>query len=104
MLTNNTTGDVGISAQDVTGNFLAATGLAGGTLQSGQNLLYTLADGTQLEIAACLFVTVNGDGRITRIEEYADTRAADPLLALAAAQRAQRGLSRPGHPSAGASP
>jgi flagellar hook-associated protein 2 len=47
VLTNNTTGDVGISAQDVTGNFLAATGLSSGTLQSGQNLLYTLANGTQ---------------------------------------------------------
>jgi hypothetical protein len=49
-----------------------------------------LADGTQLEIAACLFVTVAG-GRITRIEEYADTRASDPLRALAAAQRELRG-------------
>ena len=47
VLTNNTTGNVGISAQDVTGNFLAATGLSSGTLQSGQNLLYTLSDGTQ---------------------------------------------------------
>ncbi len=46
-LTNNTTGDVGISMQDVTGNFLAATGLSSGTLQSGQNLLYTLNGGTQ---------------------------------------------------------
>ncbi len=47
VLTNNTTGDVGISVKDVTGNFLAATGLSSGALQSGQNLLYTLADGTQ---------------------------------------------------------
>ncbi|HTV41920.1 MAG TPA: flagellar filament capping protein FliD [Candidatus Sulfotelmatobacter sp.] len=47
VLTNNTTGDVGISAQDVNGNFLQATGLASGTLQSGQNLLYTLNGGTQ---------------------------------------------------------
>jgi flagellar hook-associated protein 2 len=46
-LTNNTTGDVGISMQDVTGNFLAATGLSGGTLQSGTNLIYTLNGGTQ---------------------------------------------------------
>lgn len=50
-----------------------------------------LADGTQLEIAACLFVTVDDGGRITRIEEYADTRASDPLRALAAAQRQLRG-------------
>ena len=36
VLANNTTGDVGISMQDVTGNFLAATGLAGGTLRHGK--------------------------------------------------------------------
>jgi flagellar hook-associated protein 2 len=47
LLTDKTTGDVGISAQDVTGNFLAATGLAGGTLQAGKNLIYTLNGGTQ---------------------------------------------------------
>jgi flagellar hook-associated protein 2 len=47
VLTDNTTGDVGISMQDVTGNFLAATGLSGGTLQHGKNLLYTLNGGTQ---------------------------------------------------------
>ena len=47
VLTNNTTGDVGISAQDVTGNFLTATGLSSGTLQRGTNLLYTVANGTQ---------------------------------------------------------
>ncbi len=46
-LTDKTTGDVGIAVQDVTGNFLAATGLSGGTLQSGQNLTYTLNGGTQ---------------------------------------------------------
>jgi ketosteroid isomerase-like protein len=49
-----------------------------------------MADGTQIEIAACLFVTVDGDGRIARIEEYADTRASDPLRALAATQRELR--------------
>jgi flagellar hook-associated protein 2 len=47
VLTDNTTGNVGISMQDVTGNFLAATGLSSGTLQSGQNLIYTLNGGTQ---------------------------------------------------------
>jgi uncharacterized protein len=48
-----------------------------------------LPDGTPVEMAACLFVTVSG-GRITRIEEYADTRGSDPLRDLAAAQRAAR--------------
>lgn len=47
-LTNKTTGDVGIGLQDVTGNFLAATGLSGGTLQHGTNLLYTVNGGGQL--------------------------------------------------------
>jgi flagellar hook-associated protein 2 len=46
VLTNKTTGDMGIAAQDVTGNFLTATGLATGTLARGQNLLYTLNGGT----------------------------------------------------------
>lgn len=48
-----------------------------------------LPDGTPVEMAACLFVTVSG-GRIARIEEYADTRGSDPLRDLAAAQRAAR--------------
>jgi flagellar hook-associated protein 2 len=48
-LSNKATGDIGIAAQDVTGNFLTATGLASGTLARGQNLLYTLNGGsTQL--------------------------------------------------------
>jgi len=46
-LSNNTTGDVGISLQDVTGNFLAATGLSGGTLNRGNNLIYNLNGGSQ---------------------------------------------------------
>lgn len=49
-----------------------------------------LAGGTPIEMAACLFVTVDRDGRIARIEEYADTRGSDPLRELAAAQRAAR--------------
>jgi flagellar hook-associated protein 2 len=44
-LTNKTTGDVGISMQDVTGNFLAATGFSGGTLQRGNNLQYSINSG-----------------------------------------------------------
>ncbi|HEV2693987.1 MAG TPA: flagellar filament capping protein FliD [Verrucomicrobiae bacterium] len=47
-IANNTTGDVGISLQDVTGNFLTATGLAGGTLNSGTNLKYTVNNGPAL--------------------------------------------------------
>jgi len=47
-LANVNTGDVGISVQDVTGNFLAATGLSGGTLNHGNNLLYTLNGSSQI--------------------------------------------------------
>ncbi len=48
VLTDKTTGDVGISLQDVTGNFLAASGLSAGTLQRGNNLLYTINNGGTL--------------------------------------------------------
>jgi flagellar hook-associated protein 2 len=42
VLTNNSTGNLGMTLQDVTGNFLAATGLSSGTLQAGSNLQYSL--------------------------------------------------------------
>ena len=48
VLTDKATGDIGISVQDVAGNFAAATGLSAGTLQRGQNLLYTVNNGPQL--------------------------------------------------------
>jgi ketosteroid isomerase-like protein len=50
----------------------------------------SLPDGAPIEMAACLFATVDETGRISRVEEYADTRGSDPLRALAAAQRAAR--------------
>ncbi|MDB4642739.1 flagellar filament capping protein FliD [Verrucomicrobia bacterium] len=48
MLTNQSTGDLGVSVEDVTGNFLAATGLATGTLSRGQNLQFTINGGETL--------------------------------------------------------
>ncbi len=48
VLTNKTTGDVGIALEDVTGNFLAATGLSAGSIERGKNLLYTVNGGGQL--------------------------------------------------------
>jgi flagellar hook-associated protein 2 len=48
LLRNKTTGDTGVALEDVTGNFLAAAGLAGGTLQRGNNLIYTINDGPSL--------------------------------------------------------
>jgi flagellar hook-associated protein 2 len=47
-LTDRNTGDVGISVQDVTGNFVAATKLSSGTLQRGKNLIYTINSGDPL--------------------------------------------------------
>ena len=47
-LTNKATGDVGVALEDVTGNFLAATGLSGGTLARGKDLIYTVDGGGQL--------------------------------------------------------
>jgi flagellar hook-associated protein 2 len=47
-LTDDSTGDVGIAMQDVTGNFLAASGLSGGTLQAGTNLTYSINGGGAL--------------------------------------------------------
>ncbi len=48
VLTNKVTGDLGIGLTDVTGNFLAATGLSSGTLARGNNLLYTVNNGSEL--------------------------------------------------------
>jgi flagellar hook-associated protein 2 len=42
VLTDNNTGDVGMTMQDVTGNFLAATGLSSGAQQAGLNLQYSV--------------------------------------------------------------
>jgi flagellar hook-associated protein 2 len=48
LLTSKVTGDIGVALEDVTGNFLAATGLGGGVLQRGRDLLYTVNGGGQL--------------------------------------------------------
>jgi flagellar hook-associated protein 2 len=51
-LANKNTGDVGIALEDVTGNFLAASGLTGGTLSRGNNALYTINGGPSLVSAS----------------------------------------------------
>lgn len=48
VMANKTTGDIGVAMEDVTGNFLAATGLTTGALTRGQNLLYTVDGGGEL--------------------------------------------------------
>lgn len=47
-LTSKSTGDMGIALEDVTGNFLSATGLAAGSLARGKNLLYSIDGGSTL--------------------------------------------------------
>ncbi len=48
VVANRGTGDLGIGLEDVTGNFLAATGLSAGGLERGKDLLYTVNGGGQL--------------------------------------------------------
>jgi flagellar hook-associated protein 2 len=48
IITNKVTGDIGVALEDVTGNFLAATGQSSGSLVRGKDLLYTLDGGGQL--------------------------------------------------------
>ena len=48
-LTNNSTGDLGISLEDTSGNFLAATNLLSGTTTAGQNATFSINGGAQLE-------------------------------------------------------
>lgn len=48
-LTNKKTGDLGITMEDVSGNFLAATGISGSTFQRGENLRYTINGGSELQ-------------------------------------------------------
>jgi flagellar hook-associated protein 2 len=58
-LTNKAAGDIGFALADVSGNFLAATGLATGTLQRGQNLLYTV-NGSDPRVSPTNTVTDGG--------------------------------------------
>jgi flagellar hook-associated protein 2 len=48
VLTSKATGDMGIALEDVTGNFLAATGLSGGTLTHGSDVVYSVNGGDEL--------------------------------------------------------
>ncbi len=48
LLTSKVTGDLGIALADVSGNFLAASGLAAGTLTRGNDLLYSVNGGETL--------------------------------------------------------
>jgi flagellar hook-associated protein 2 len=63
-LTNTSTGDVGISMQDTSGNFLAVTGLSGGTLSHGKNLIYYLNGGTQPIVSQSNVIDASSSGII----------------------------------------
>jgi flagellar hook-associated protein 2 len=76
LLTNRVPGDLGIGLEDVSGNFLAASGLTTGALQRGRNLQYSINGGGTLTSAsntisevssgiAGLNVTVQTEGTFT---------------------------------------
>ncbi|MEO5959536.1 MAG: flagellar filament capping protein FliD [Opitutaceae bacterium] len=85
-ITNNGTGDIGISVSETAGGLLGALGLTtGGTLVHGENAEFTLNDGATLTSASNTFdatahgiaglnVTVNSEGTQT-IQVAADTKA-----------------------------
>jgi flagellar hook-associated protein 2 len=62
VLTNNSTGDIGIGVQDTTGTLMGALGLAGVTTTRGQNALFTVNDSpTQLSsLSNTLDATAHG--------------------------------------------
>lgn len=72
VLANKNSGDVGIAVEDMTGNFAAATGLTGGTLERGQNLLYTINGGGTL-VSESNTITESSSGlaglNVTALEE-----------------------------------
>lgn len=74
VLTNKTSGDIGVALEDVTGNFLTATGLTSGTLQRGSNLLYTVNGGGQL-VSQSNTITSDSSG-ITRLSVTASKTGA----------------------------
>jgi flagellar hook-associated protein 2 len=75
-LTNKTTGDIGIAIEDVTGNFLPATGISGGTLNRGKDLLYTINGGGQL-VSHSNIITSDSSGltglSVTALKEGSST-------------------------------
>jgi flagellar hook-associated protein 2 len=76
VLANKDTGDIGISVEDVTGNFATATGLTGGTLERGKNLLYTVNGGDTL-ISQTNVITEESSGiaglNVTALDENSVT-------------------------------
>jgi flagellar hook-associated protein 2 len=83
LLTNKTTGDLGVALEDVSGNFLAATGLLGGGLSRGRDLIYTVNGGDLLRSQSNLIegttsgvtgltVAVRTEGQLT-VDITADT-------------------------------
>ncbi|HEY3914933.1 MAG TPA: flagellar filament capping protein FliD [Verrucomicrobiae bacterium] len=61
VLTNNNTGNLSITMQDDTGNFLAATGLSSGTFTAGTNLQYSL-DGSATMTSESNTIDATSDG------------------------------------------
>jgi len=61
VLTNSKTGDIGMALEDVTGNFLNATGVLGGSLSRGDNLEYSINNGpTRISQSNVISATSSG--------------------------------------------
>jgi flagellar hook-associated protein 2 len=74
VLNNTTTGDVGISVQNVSGTFLDATGLTNGTLSHGKNLLYTLNGSSQPIVSQSNTISSESSGITGLSVTAADTK------------------------------
>ena len=46
---------------------------------------YTFTDGGQAEVQAAMLARVDGEGRVTRVDEYLDSGALAPLIAAVSA-------------------
>ncbi len=62
VMTNKVTGNIGLSVQDVTGNFMAAAGLATGTFSSGEDLQYTMGSDPTVRTSHSNLITQDSSG------------------------------------------
>jgi flagellar capping protein FliD len=97
VLTNKSTGNVGISFEDVAGqgNFLAATRLSTGTLKNGQDLLYTV-NGSALLTSRSNTITAESSG-ITGLTVNALKAPGDAARVISESDAAANTLELTGH-------
>lgn len=83
-LTNKSTGDVGISVQDVTGNFLDASKLNTGTSVAGLNAKFTVNGGPQLESLSNTLTEISHGiaGLTINAQKKSETTGADSSVTI----------------------